>query len=113
LAVGASLFARPGTAAHLWPWPLTPLTARAVASWLIGLGIVLVWAILERDWRRLEPATLAYLVLGVVQFVAIARYPHTIDWGRPAAWIYVVTVGAVLASGVIGTVAARRASARR
>jgi len=24
LAVGASLFARPGTAAHLWPWRLTP-----------------------------------------------------------------------------------------
>src|SRR5207244_9504777 len=32
----------------------------------------------------LEPAKLAYLVLGVLQFVAIARYPHTIDWaGRP------------------------------
>src|SRR5207244_13401937 len=45
------------TGAHLWPWRLTPLTARAIASWLIGLGIVLVWAILERDCsnRRSSP----------------------------------------------------------
>lgn len=107
LGVGFSMFAAPTSVARLWPWTVTPLTARAVSSWLIGLGLVLVSAILERDWRRIQPATTAYVVLGVLQLVAIARYPHAIDWGRPVAWIYVATVGAVLATGAVGTVAAR------
>src|SRR5439155_4514537 len=32
--VGASLFAAPHTADSLWPWPLTPLTARATGAFL-------------------------------------------------------------------------------
>ena len=111
LAVGASMFVAPGTAAHLWPWPLTPLTARAISSWLIGLGIVLVSAIRENDWRRLRPATMAYVTLGVLGLVAIARYPSAIDWSRPVAWIYAAMGVAVLATGAIGVLAARRAAA--
>ena len=112
LAVGVAMFVAPGTASHLWPWPLTPLTARAISSWLVGLGLVLAWAVRERDWGRLAPATYAYTVLGVLEFVAILRYPSTIDWGRPAAWVFVVMLGAVLACGLFGSVAARRERAR-
>lgn len=111
LAVGASMFAFPGTAVHLWPWPLTPLTARAVSAWLIGLAIVLAWSVRERDWRRLEPATIAYVILGVLQLVAIARYPDAVDWSRPVAWIYLTMLVAITATGVIGTAAARRINA--
>jgi hypothetical protein len=109
LGVGITMFVAPGTSSHLWPWPLTPLTARATSSWLIGLGLVLASAMRERDWKRLEPATLAYCILGVLGFVAILRYPHTIAWGRLVAWVYVVMLAAVLATGATGVVAARRA----
>ncbi len=37
-AVGAALFLAPGTAEALWPWMLTPLTARMVAAWLLAFG---------------------------------------------------------------------------
>ncbi|MCP6390534.1 hypothetical protein NL487_26805, partial [Klebsiella pneumoniae] len=36
LVVGAALFLAPASAAALWPWPLTPLTARTVAAWLLA-----------------------------------------------------------------------------
>jgi len=110
LTVGISMFAVPGTAAHLWPWPLTPLTARAISSWLVGLGLVLVAAIRERDWTRLRPATFAYVVLGVLETVALLRYPHTVDWVRPAAWAFVVMLASVLATGLFGVAAARRSN---
>lgn len=109
LAVGISMFAAPSTAAHLWPWPLTPLTARATSSWLIGLGLVLVAGMRERDWVRLRQATIAYCVLGVLGFVAILRYPDTVAWSRPAAWVYTVMLAAVLLTGLAGVAAARRA----
>jgi hypothetical protein len=109
LAIGAAMFVAPDAAARIWPWPLTPLTARAISSWLIGLALVLVSATIERDWRRLQPATTAYVVLGVLQGVAIARYPESIDWSRPSAWIYAAMVSAILVTGALGVLAARRA----
>jgi hypothetical protein len=108
LAVGVSLFVVPSTAARLWPWTLTPLTARAVAAWLIGLGLVLAAAPIENDWSRLHPATAAYAVLGILQTVALLRYPDDVAWGSPQAWAYLVFLGSVFVVGTYGWFAARR-----
>jgi hypothetical protein len=102
LAVGAVLFAAPAHTAGLWPWPLTPLTAQAVAAWLLGLGVVLAGVLYENDWLRIRPATAAYMTLGLLQFVALARYHHALRWSRPAAWIYVAILATVLGAGVYG-----------
>ena len=37
--VGMALMAMPGSA-DWWPWQLTPLTARAIGAWCIGLAVV-------------------------------------------------------------------------
>ena len=50
----------PASAGTLWPWQLTPLTARTVASWLIAFGIAAALAIQERDLGRLELPAAAY-----------------------------------------------------
>ena len=39
LGVGVALFVVPASATVLWPWPLTPLTARVVAAWLLAFGL--------------------------------------------------------------------------
>src|SRR5262249_26207225 len=107
-----AMFVAPGAAAGVWPWTLTPLTARAISSWLIGFAVVLLSATFERDWKRLQPATTAYVILGILQGVAIARYPEWIDWSRPAAWIYVGMLVAILVTGAVGTFGARAARRR-
>ena len=38
VGLGAALLVAPGWADAAWPWPLTPLTARAVGAWCLGLG---------------------------------------------------------------------------
>ena len=64
----------------------------------LDLERVLVGAVVERDWRRIQPAAIAYVVLGALQLIALARYPHTLDWSRPVAWVFVAMVAAILTS---------------
>ncbi len=108
LATGVVLFLAPGTAATLWPWPLTPLTARMVAAWLVAFGVAAALAVAERDLERLSVAAVGYVVVGVLQLVALARFGDAVRTG-PAAAAYVVFVVSVLTAGVVGTVLAARA----
>ena len=68
LAAGGLLFLAPGTAADVWPWPLTELTSMAIGGWMLGVAVTavyLVWhddrddiarrAAGERRARRLPP----------------------------------------------------------
>ena len=97
------LFAEPAWAARWWPWALTPLTARAMASWLLGLGVVPATAFLENDWVRIRAATAAYAVLGVLELVALARYGDHLSWARPAASAFLAFVFSVLFAGAYGS----------
>ncbi len=109
VALGASLFAAPDATGSLWPWPLTPLTSRATGAWLCGIGLTAVLAVFENDLRRIRAMLAAYGVVGVLEVIALARYPHTLDWSAAVTWVYVVFLAAVLAVAVPGLLAARRA----
>ena len=112
LLVGIWLFvAAPAGKTAVWPWTLTPLTARAIAAWLIGLGLVLADAVYENAWERIRGALAAYVALGVLEFVALARYPHApgLDWGAPKAWVYMAFLATVVLIGAYGWMAAQRA----
>jgi hypothetical protein len=101
LVVGVALFAVPSTAAQLWPWTLTPLTARVAAAWLIAFGVATGLAV-AGDLERLRTAAVAYTVFGVLVLVAVARYLGTVAWGRPAAWVFVLLAVAVTVTGAAG-----------
>lgn len=102
LLLGVALLASPIRAAQLWPWPLTALTARAVAAWLLILAVLAVQLTLENDWPRLRPLFASYTVLGVLQFVALARYPQQVRWMSPTAWVYVTALAATTMLGAGG-----------
>jgi uncharacterized integral membrane protein len=89
LAVGVTLWVAPSTATTLWPWPLTPLTARVVAAWLIAFGVATALAALAGDLARLRTSAIAYTVFGVRTLVSLARYPGTVDWSGAPAWVLV------------------------
>lgn len=109
VAVGACLFVAPSTATHLWPWPLTPLTAQAVAAWLVGYGIVLLTMIVENDWERVRPGLVPSVVLFVLQTIALSRYPEAVTWSSQSAWILLVMLGGTLVLGGAGWLLAKRA----
>jgi hypothetical protein len=99
--VGALLFVRPGTIG--WPWPLSPLTSRAIGAWLLSFGLAAGLAVAEGDLPRLRAPAVAYLVFGLAELVALLRFAHSLSWGSPATWAYVaflVLATATAAAGV-------------
>ena len=63
LGFGVALYAAPLDVASAWPWDLTPLTARAIASFLIGFGVAAGFAIWENDAVRLRGPAYAFTTL--------------------------------------------------
>jgi hypothetical protein len=99
--VGALLFVRPGTIA--WPWPLSPLTSRAIGAWLVAFGLAAGLAVAEADLPRLRAPAVAYIVLCLGEIVALLRFAGSLDWSSPAAWVYaafLVLATATAAAGV-------------
>ena len=104
LAAGASLFVDPAGTASIWPWPLTPLTGRAVGAFLVGFGVSAADAVFESDLRRFEGAALAYATLGALQLLALALHASDLSGGTTDTWLYVGFVCSVLAVGAYGCV---------
>ena len=96
LAIAVALFVQPSTAAFLWPWKLTPLTARAVGAWFVGLGVSAGHATWESDFTRIRAGMASYLAFGLLQLLALARFPATLNWGQSTAWVYVLFVISVV-----------------
>jgi hypothetical protein len=108
LAEGTALFLDPAAAARFWPWPLTPLTSRAVAAWLLAFGLAALHASWERDWLPYWPIAVTYTAFGVLQLLALARWGEVVDWDEVAGWIYVGGVVAMLVLGALGVRAVGR-----
>jgi hypothetical protein len=102
LVIGAALFVAPSTADSLWPWPLTPLTSRAIAAWLLALATGLAVTLWENDWSRIRVATLTYTAMPVFQTIALARFSDTVNWGGAGVWLYLGFLAGILLLGVFG-----------
>lgn len=102
LSIGVALFVAPSATDFLWPWQLTPLTARAVAAWLLALAAGLISTLWERDWARIRVSTLTYTAIPLFQFLALARYSDTVNWGEFGVWAYLAFLTSILFLGVFG-----------
>jgi hypothetical protein len=99
-AYGVLLFAAPTTFDALWPWELTPLTARAVASFLLGIAaaLALAGAGVQRG------AAAAFACLGGLELLAALL--HRSDFTSTAAGIAFAAFFA--AAALAGAAGARR-----
>jgi hypothetical protein len=111
VGLGVALFVAPGGIASIWPWPLTPLTARAIGAWLVGIGGVMVGAVLDGDLRRAVPAAAAAIALAALVLVAVARYADQVEWGGGRGAI-LLGVAVVLGVGGAFVLRGARISAR-
>jgi hypothetical protein len=102
VGIGIPLYAAPGDVATIWPWDLTPLTGRAVASWLIGVGIAALASVRENDYVRLRTLFAVYVLLGCLHLVGVLRYLGTLDWNGAGSWLYVAFLSTMVALGAHG-----------
>lgn len=108
LAAGAALLLAPGPAAAMWAWPLTPLTARAVGAWLVGLGWAAGHAALIDDAAWVRPLGLTGVAFVVLQAVALVRYGDALDWASAQAACFLAVLAAIGLASVWILALARR-----
>jgi mannose/fructose/N-acetylgalactosamine-specific phosphotransferase system component IIC len=102
VATGIALMIDPLWVGEAWPWQLTPLTGRAIAAWLLALGLAAYQAIWERDMIRLRAATLTYAVFGVLQYLALLRFNDDVRWEEPGTWVYMAVLAGLTFTGLYG-----------
>lgn len=87
---GLGLFLVPEAMPPLWLWAITPLSARAISSWLCAFGVACVSLTLENDIRNGAGTCASLFAFCVLQFIVLARYPSAIAWTKPLAFGYVL-----------------------
>lgn len=111
LVVAGVLFVRPSALVDAWPWPLTPLTARTVAAFLVFIALVLSAFVVERRWDVLElPVFGAALGLTLVGVGAIRGRDDFEGFSDPSTVVFIVAlVGAVVGlTALIATMSTHR-----
>lgn len=107
---GAVLFAVPEDLADVWPWPISALTGRAIASWLLGLGVAAVHAAIEDDLRRLRAGVPALAVIGALGLVALLRHGDDLTGGALGTGLTVAYLATLLVLGGGGALLERRSA---
>ena len=102
MALGAVLFAAPLDVAEVWPWPLTELTGRAMAAWLVALGGLLAAIAWEGDRSRIRIGILMIGTLVALQGIALARYGDELDFSSFEAVVYLASLAALGFTGAWG-----------
>jgi peptidoglycan/LPS O-acetylase OafA/YrhL len=109
VAGAAALFASPVGLGKHWPWPLTPLLARATASWYAMVGTALLWS--AAGLRERTEAFVPYTTLGAwcVALLALpALHPDDLVHKGAALVAYLVLMAALLVIALYGVARSER-----
>jgi hypothetical protein len=91
---GAVFFISPDTAIDIWPWQLTPLTARVIASFTVQVGVGALVLSFDRRWSAWRLITQTYFIATAFLLVGAARAWDDFDSGDAATYVY---LGALIA----------------
>ncbi|MEP6697988.1 MAG: hypothetical protein ABJA34_14095 [Pseudonocardiales bacterium] len=109
LLVALSIFVRPSFWLDIWPWVITPLTARALASFFAFVAVTGFAFLFEHRWSALR-IHIESASLGLALVLMAALLYHD-DFTNPSfpVWAFVSVLAAVLAGLLWLQVAMRRA----
>lgn len=97
---GAFLFLAPARAAAIWPWALTPLTARVLGA-IFCLGVAGLGTLFDRRWSSARILLqVAALMLALI-LLAVARAAGELDPSNVMTWLITGGFTGVLAAIVI------------
>lgn len=100
VAISLWLFLRPEQLLQVWPWTLTPLTARVVAA-VFMLGGAGIGVASDPRWRSARLLVQVEAVMVVLILAAAGRAWGDFDQENPLTWVFVGWLGAVLVSSAI------------
>lgn len=86
LVTGVGMFLAPAWASSVWPWPLTPLTARVVGA-TFCLGAAGLGVLADDRWEAVRLMRRVQLVMFTLIVVAVVRARHELLTDRPLTWV--------------------------
>ncbi len=89
LAVSLLLFLQPALMIRLWPWMLTPLTARVVGAMFALPGVVGLGIALEKRWSAARIILEAQAFSIVMILIAAARAWGDFEQSKLITWLFV------------------------
>ena len=98
LALGSLFFVVPAIAIDVWPWQLTPLTARVLASLTVQVGVGALVLSRDRRWSAWRLIVKTFLVATALLLIGAIRAFGDFDTNNPLTWLYL--------GGLLGTAGA-------
>lgn len=99
IAFALALIVAPGTMIAIWPWQLTPLTARVLGGWFAVPAFIALAIAIDRRWSAARYLVQSQIVGLALVLVAFARAWAELDQG-PGTWASIVGVMVVLGFNV-------------
>jgi hypothetical protein len=99
-AMSAFLFLFPQAAIDVWPWTLTPLTARVMGA-IFALGLAAVGAFTERRWSVYRLLVQVEMVMLALILVSGVRGAADWDPSNVLTWLFAAGFAGVLAASVL------------
>lgn len=96
LAVSLLLFLQPALMIRLWPWMLTPLTARVVGAMFALPGVVGLGIAREQRWSAARIILEAQGFSLVMILIATARAWSDFEQSNPLTWLFVSGISFLL-----------------
>lgn len=100
VAMTVFLFLFPQQAADVWPWTLTPLTARVMAA-IFALGLAAVGAFTERRWSAYRLMVQVEIVMLVLILVGGVRAGGDWDPSNVLTWLFAAGFTGVLVASLV------------
>jgi hypothetical protein len=101
IGIGVWMFLFPQSALQVWPWPLTPLTARVLAGWFALSGSITLTMALDKRWSAAEVMIEGGFVYLALLLIGIVRAWSDFDTSNPLTYVYI----ALIAGSLVGAAA--------
>jgi len=88
LAAGSAvgLFLVPGVMIDVWPWTVSPLTARILAGWFALFGVVDVAVVLDPRWSAARILVQSQMLGFALVLAGVVRVWHNFDPSNALTW---------------------------
>ncbi len=100
VAMSVFLFLLPQQAIDLWPWALTPLTARVMGA-IFALGLAAVGAFTERRWSAMRIMMQVEAFMLVLILVGGVRAAADVDPSNICTWLFTAGFVGLLISSMV------------
>jgi hypothetical protein len=100
IVLATSAFIVPALLIPVFPWQLTPLTARSLCGWIMISGVLLISMVRENDKARVRFGTPFLILVLPSLLLQMSRFADQVDWANLTLWIGLIFAAVMCACGL-------------